>query len=496
MKRKLAPYICLFGFLAGCVTTIPDVKPPASAALAKAESAPVPATTVPESAPATLAKAEPTPIPATTVPESAPATLAKAEPVPVPATTVPESAPATLAKTEPTPVPATTVPESAPATLAKAEPTPVPATTVPEPMALASMVEEPQPVIPPPTPDFLSIVAVGDNLFHDPMIKPQKDGSFNYDSYYTEIKPIVQAADIAFVNQETVLAGKSFGYSGYPQFNTPQEAGLALINAGFNVVNQATNHIMDKGEKAVFATMDFWDKYPKIAVLGVHRSQEERDKQIIIEKNNIRTGFLSYTYGTNGIPVPKDKPYLVSLIDEKVMAKEIDALRPNCDLLVVSMHWGEEYRRTPTAEQKRLAQFLADRRVDVIIGHHPHVLEGTVTLTGKNGNETFCVYSLGNFISNQADSPTLLGGLLSLRIKKFEGTITIESAKIIPLVTHYEAGSVNFKVYPLYEYTEELAKKHTRRIQGKELGVQYFTNLARTVLGDAMQTEDPSMNDK
>jgi poly-gamma-glutamate synthesis protein (capsule biosynthesis protein) len=379
-------------------------------------------------------------------------------------------------------------PESAPASpLAKAEPVPAAAKPESQSMSLASMTET-QPVVPPSTPDFLSLVAVGDNLFHDPMLK---DDSFNYDSYYTEIKSIVQAADIAFVNQETVIAGKSFGYSGYPQFNTPQEVGLALINTGFNVVNQATNHIMDKGEQAVFATMDFWDKYPGITLLGIHRSQEERDKQIIIKKNNIRVGFLSYTYGTNGLPIPKNKPYLVSTIDTEVMAKEIDALRLNCDLLVVSMHWGEEYRHTPTTEQKRLAQFLSDHQVDIIIGHHPHVLEGTDTLIGKNGNETFCVYSLGNFISHQADSPTLLGGLLYLKVKMFEGIITIESAKITPLVTHYETGSVNFKVYPLYEYTEELAKKHTRKIQGKVFDVKYFTNLAKTILGDAMRNENP-----
>jgi poly-gamma-glutamate synthesis protein (capsule biosynthesis protein) len=322
------------------------------------------------------------------------------------------------------------------------------------------------------------------------MISYSKDVAFNYDSYYTEVKPIIQAADIAFVNQETVLAGKSFGYSGYPQFNTPQEVGFALINTGFDVVNQATNHIMDKGEKAIFATIDFWEKYPEIALLGIHRSQKERDKQIIIKKNNIKVGFLSYTYGTNGLSVPKDKPYLVSLIDMKAMTKEIDALRPNCDLLVVSMHWGEEYQHTPTIEQKKLAQFLADHQVDVIIGHHPHVLEGTATLIGKSGNETFCIYSLGNFISHQADSSTLLGGLLSLKIKKFDGIITIEMAKITPLVTHYEVGSVNFKVYPLYEYTEELAEKHTRKIQGKELGVKYFTDLAKTILGDAMLNGD------
>jgi poly-gamma-glutamate synthesis protein (capsule biosynthesis protein) len=253
-----------------------------------------------------------------------------------------------------------------------------------------------------PVPDFITIAAVGDNLFHDPMIKPNKDGIFDFTSFYTEIKPIVEKADIAFVNQETVFGGKELGFSGYPRFNTPKEAGEALMAAGFDVVNHATNHAMDKGEKAVFSTMDFWDTHPEIVYLGIHRSAEHQKRQVIVEKNNIKTGFLSYTYGTNGLPVPQSKPFLVSLIDTGIMAKEIDALRPNCDLLVVSMHWGIEYRQSPNAEQQQLAQFLADHKVDIIIGHHPHVLEGSGTLTGKTGNTTFCIYSLGNFISSRS----------------------------------------------------------------------------------------------
>ncbi|MDR2792465.1 MAG: CapA family protein [Treponema sp.] len=331
------------------------------------------------------------------------------------------------------------------------------------------------------------MAAVGDNLYHEPMISLiTKKEPVDPADFYSEIAPLIENADIAFVNQETLLAGKDFGYSGYPQFNTPQSVGEALIATGFNVVNHATNHIMDKGEKAVFATMDFWDKHPEITRLGIHRSEETLHQPIIIEKNNITVGFLSYTYGTNGLPVPKSKPYLVSLIDTQRIMKDIDALRPNCDLLIVSMHWGEEYRFQPTKEQERLAQLLADHKADIIIGHHPHVLEPAVFLKGKEGNTTFCMYSLGNFLSAQADSPTLLGGMLMLRIKKHEGMITIESAGVLPLVTLYEAGYTNFKVYPLPAYTGEIAKKHLRALQGKDVSVRYFTTLAKQVLGNMM----------
>jgi poly-gamma-glutamate synthesis protein (capsule biosynthesis protein) len=119
------------------------------------------------------------------------------------------------------------------------------------------------------------------------------------------------------------------------------------------------------------------------------------------------------------------------------------------------------------------------------------VLEPAVFLTGKEGNTTFCVYSLGNFLSTQAESPTLLGGMMLMRIKKHEGAISIESAGVLPLVTHYEKGYTNFKVYPLYAYSSETAAKHLRALQGKNISVQYFTALAKQVLGD-MMIEQPT----
>jgi poly-gamma-glutamate synthesis protein (capsule biosynthesis protein) len=337
-----------------------------------------------------------------------------------------------------------------------------------------------------PQPHYLTLAAAGDNLFHDVMIRSNAEtGTYDFTSYYSEIKPLVEKADIAFINQETLLGGQQYGFSGYPRFNTPQEAGAALSAAGFDVVNHATNHIMDKGEGAILGTMDYWDTVPGIQYLGIYRSQEERDtKKVIIEKNDIKVGFLAYTYGTNSLPVPRGKPYLVSLIDRSIMEKEIKALRPLCDVLVVSMHWGEEYRHTITQGQEDLGRFLADNLVDLVIGHHPHVLEPYAYLDRPDGGKTLCFYSLGNFLSAQQTIPTQLGGLAYVRIKQLAGTITIEEEGIIPVVNHYERDFTNFCVYPLYNYREDLAAKHLLGLRGQAIGPLSLRSLAENVLGE------------
>jgi poly-gamma-glutamate synthesis protein (capsule biosynthesis protein) len=341
--------------------------------------------------------------------------------------------------------------------------------------------------------DELVMIAVGDNLYHDVLMKAFiEDNRFDFSTYYAPVKSLVERADIAFVNQETVMGGKTFGFTGYPAFNAPQEVGEALVRVGFDVVNHATNHVMDKGAQAILATIDFWDRYPETSYLGIFHSQTIRDsKKVIIEKNHIKIGFLSYTYGLNWIPLPKDMPYLVSLIDTERMAREIDALRPLCDYLVVSMHWGEEYQFNYNARQKALSEFLAARKVDLIIGHHPHVLQPVEVLPRADGGTTQCFYSLGNFISAQIPNYTLLGGMMYLRIRKDSAGIAVVESGVIPLVTHYERGFTNFSVYPLYEYTDELAAKQLRRSSENEISIVYFTRLAEQILGGAFLKRDP-----
>jgi poly-gamma-glutamate synthesis protein (capsule biosynthesis protein) len=235
--------------------------------------------------------------------------------------------------------------------------------------------------------------------------------------------------------------------------------------------------------------MDFWDRFPDITVLGVHRSQELRDQPALVKKNNITLGFLSYTYGTNGIRIPSDKPYLVSLIDTEIMAKEIDALRPLCDFLIVSMHWGEEYQHNYNKSQKDLADFLAEHQVDLVLGHHPHVIQPLEYITRPDGRAMLCFFSLGNFASAQTQNPTLLGAMAYIRIKKppprdgeTTANIMFMDAAAIPVVTHYEADFTSFNVYPLYAYTPELLRMH-RQDTDKNFTIDYLTGLASRVFG-------------
>ncbi len=341
-----------------------------------------------------------------------------------------------------------------------------------------------------PPEDYLTIVAAGDNLFHEEVyVSSFKDDTYYFDSIYEEIKPYLEPADIAFINQETILAGKNFGYSSYPAFNTPQELGHSLAAAGFDVICHANNHVMDKGGRAVISTLNFWDTVPGVSILGIHKSQESREtRQVIIEKNNIKTGFLAYTCSTNGVPLPKDMPYLVSLADMEIMAKEIDTLRPLCDFLVVSIHWGNEYQHEPDKSQEKMSLFLAEHNVDLVLGHHPHVLQPYRYFPRTDGKNMLCYYSLGNFISAQDKPATLMGGLAYIRLKKTESGTAIEQAGIIPVVTHFAPDVTGFKVYPLHSYTEELLSKHWLRWARKDVNLKYFNLLADTLFsGEPIQ---------
>jgi poly-gamma-glutamate synthesis protein (capsule biosynthesis protein) len=346
---------------------------------------------------------------------------------------------------------------------------------------------------PPPEPDSLTIVAAGDNLIHESIIRAAfREGTYTFDSIYADIKALIEPADIAFINQETPLAGERFGYSRGLTFNTPQVMGKTLAETGFDVVSHANNHALDQGEAGLLATMDLWDSIPAVQYLGVHRSREQRDtRRVIIEKNNITVGFLAYTYGTNAIPLPQDKPYLVSLTETGVMAGEIDALRPLCDFLVVSMHWGNEYDHQYNRTQETMARFLADHGVDLILGHHPHVIQAYQYLPRPQGKNTLCFYSLGNFLAAQDMPNTLLGGLAYIKIKKVNSETSVERAAVIPTITHFDAAYRGFRIYPLYRYTEALANSHGRKRPQYELSLAYFTALARRIFGEGTIEHNP-----
>lgn len=343
-------------------------------------------------------------------------------------------------------------------------------------------------------PNSLSLVMVGDNLLHMPLISNAKtdNGDYNFDSLYAEMSDEFQTADLAVIVQETILGGETLGYSGYPLFNSPQEVGDSLSKAGFDVVLSATNHALDKGERGIQNALEFWKKYPQIHVLGIHSSQEEYEKINYIEKNGIKLALVNYTDSTNGIPLPKDKPYLVNVVNREKMKRDLEIAEDNADFTVVFMHWGTEYQFVADKKQKDLAKFLTEHGADLIMGSHPHVVQPAEWVSCENGNKSLVFYSLGNYVSRQKQAANLVGAMGKVVLSTDEtGDAFIAYASITPTITHYNKNSRGFRVYPLSRYTDELASSHGVAQYDGKVSVERFKKIFENVFSgnDAIDIE-------
>lgn len=332
----------------------------------------------------------------------------------------------------------------------------------------------------------VTLLATGDNLIHNTLIAAgeQADGTLNYDSLYANIKPEIERFDISIIDQETVLGGSEFEYSGYPVFNTPWEVGEAAIRAGFDVFNCATNHTMDMGWGGIENELEFFSNHKEAVALGVNANEENRNKITYYEKNGITFALLNYTYGTNGIPLPDDKPWCVNLLDKEAVTKDLKEAREHADFVIVFPHWGTEYSFEVSDYQEEYTKLFSDMGVDLVIGCHPHVIEPVKWVTNEStGKKMLVYYSLGNFISHQIDLENLLGGMAEVTIEKRDGKTEITSAKFVPVVCHYnrdENGRFAFNVYKLGDYNDDLANTHSQ--SGGT--VDYYTKLVNDVVDE------------
>lgn len=264
----------------------------------------------------------------------------------------------------------------------------------------------------------ITIGAIGDILIHDTVYKDAyKNGKYDFNPIFTNVHSILEKPDLLTANQESTLGGTELGISSYPCFNSPHEVADALVHTGVDIVSTANNHTLDKGERGIRSEVQYLDTIG-LPHVGSFLSDQDRLTLRIIDKNGIKVAFLAYSYGTNGIPVPAGKGYLVNLINRDRMAEEIARAKKAADVVVMSIHWGNEYQRIPTAEQKDLAHFLANQGVDIIFGSHPHVLQPMEWIKRADGRKTFVIYSLGNFISGQIHDYKDIGGMAELEVTK------------------------------------------------------------------------------
>ena len=250
----------------------------------------------------------------------------------------------------------------------------------------------------------VSFVAVGDNIIHENVyqyaLKQGNDTTYNFKPCYQNIKKYISDRDLAYINQETLIAGDSYGIKGYPNFNSPESLIDDLQDTGFNMVSSATNHSMDLGKNALISSAHIWKQHSDILFSGLYENQEDRQTIRVIEKNGIRFSLLAYTFGVNETTNYKSiqkqlktYPYILGQLNKEQIKEDVNNAKAQSDVVIVAAHWGKEGHSELSDLQQEYAHYFADLGVDVVIGNHPHLIQPIEKI-----NHTLVIYSLGNFL--------------------------------------------------------------------------------------------------
>lgn len=328
-------------------------------------------------------------------------------------------------------------------------------------------------------PVFLHIIGVGDIMTHGPQLRAQyvEKGVYDFSDNYEIITPIIDAADLALCNVETVFAGEEQRYSSYPMFNTPDSLVEALRAAGFDIAVTSNNHCLDRGSEGVIRTIDVI-RDNGLEAVGTQLKDEH--KFLIYPVEGIKVGIAAYTYETpkyrnsktiNGLVIPEEMEGYINTfnydnLDEDLMEMSytIEEMRAGgAQIIIFYLHWGQEYNRTPDEYQKRIAGYLAENDVDILFGSHPHVIQPVEIIEDKEGEKTVVFYSLGNFISNQRYE--LMGfrysedGMIGEVILEFDpekqsGNL-LEVNCIPTWVNKYYADGNKYEIVPLPQFIQK-----------------------------------------
>ena len=307
--------------------------------------------------------------------------------------------------------------------------------------------------------DTVSLAIVGDLMCHSQQYKMAKtDSGYDFNPTFAPVKKYLADADFTLGNLETVTAGAAANFTGFPMFNTPVEYLDALKNAGFDVLTNSNNHSLDRGFVGVEKTIVELDKRGLLHT-GTARTAAERNTPLILKKNNTKLGVLAYTYGTNGIPIPKGKDFCVNLIDTLKIKTDIqNSKKSGADVVMVFVHWGNEYQRYPSDSQKMVADYIHKNGGLLVFGSHPHVLQPT-NVKSPDYEGGFTIYSMGNFVSSQRKQYTDCGIIVKMKLIKniATGEVTISSTNFVPTYVSTHKG---FRILPVFDALEAINAKN------------------------------------
>jgi Bacterial capsule synthesis protein PGA_cap len=283
-----------------------------------------------------------------------------------------------------------------------------------------------------------TLIASGDVLPHGPVLRQasaygRRSGQpYDFRPMFADIRPILAAADLAVCHLEVPLSRNGQDISSWPAFNAPPQLAAGLRWAGYDACSTASNHSMDQGPQGVAATLDVLDA-AGLDHAGMARDAGEARASTILNVRGLRVGLLSYAYGLNGGPLPRDRPWLVKTIEPGRIVRDASAARAaGARFVVVLLHWGQEYRSPPTQSQRELARrLLAAPEIDLILGHHVHVVQPIQRVGGK-----WVAYGMGNSLSNQTPSCCAAGSqdgvLVKVTVREHAGRLRVRQLRYLP----------------------------------------------------------------
>lgn len=334
----------------------------------------------------------------------------------------------------------------------------------------------------------ISFLGVGDSLIHPNLYyfadisDGAEDNVFDFTVFFKETAPLIEAADIAFINQETLSGGDHLGFRGYPNFNTPECIIPQLESLGFDLVCLANNHVLDSGMSGIYHALHQWSKTDCVTS-GINADEEMRLKIPTIERDGVKFAFLAYTTHTNGILADTD--WRVNYMEEEAIRRDLKAARELADFVIVSAHWGWDDVFTIDDKQRYFAELFAECGADLVIGTGPHVIQHVEWYDRADGSRMLCAFSLGNYCSSMLSPFNELSGMLTLDFvfepagADADGSASgakkyIDNVQFVPLVMHKEASDEVMNVYFLKDYTEELASRSSVNTYRGGLTLKYF----------------------
>ncbi|MCB5181237.1 CapA family protein [Streptomyces antimicrobicus] len=264
-----------------------------------------------------------------------------------------------------------------------------------------------------------TLVATGDIIPYPSIVQRAADDAggkgHDFRKILAGIKPIVSSADVAICHHEIPYGAPGGPYTGYPTFKAPHELADALKDTGYESCSTASNHTLDAGYEGLARTLEHLDRVG-IKHVGSARGAEEAKAPALLTAGGAKIAQLSYTYGTNGIPLPKDKPWSVNLLDQnRIVADARAARKAGADVVVLSIHWGTEWQTAPDQQQRDLAQALTASRtdglpdIDLIIGTHNHVPQPYEKING-----TWVVFGMGDQVASFVPEDKKRGNMSSV----------------------------------------------------------------------------------